>query len=285
MVASYASLMSLQIPDSSQTYSARDAMLYALSLGLGRDPTDASQLGFVYEQKQQALPGLGVVLAHPGFWPRDLETGLDWKRIVHGGQDLILHRPLPVAADVVGRSRIVEIIDKGPGKGALVYYERRILDRASGELLCTNLQTMFCRGDGGIGGPIRAVAEPHRLPQRDADYTSDWPTLPQTALLYRLNGDVNPLHADPEVARTAGFDRPILQGLATFGIAAWAIVGTICEGDAAGLVRLTVRFTATVYPGETLRTEMWRDGNIISFRVRVLERDVIAIDNGFAELR
>jgi len=143
---------------------------------------------------------------------------------------------------------------------------------------------MFCRGDGGFGGPQRALPPPHQVPERAPDAICDIPTLPQTALLYRLNGDWNPLHADPAVARKAGFEKPILHGLATYGIAAYAIIKTLCANDGARVASIFGRFTAAAYPGETLRTEMWVDGLIVSYRVRSLERDVVAINNGRVEL-
>jgi acyl dehydratase len=284
MAIDYEKLLRLKIPDAQHSYLPKDAILYALSLGVGADPLDEGQLRFCYEQDLRVLPTLGVVLAHPGFWPKTLDTGLDWVRIVHAEQGLILHRPLPPQADVVGHSRVVEIVDKGREKGAFIAVERRVLELATGAPLCTITQTMFCRGDGGFGGPQRAVPPPHQVPERAPDAICDIPTLPQTALLYRLNGDWNPLHADPAVARKAGFEKPILHGLATYGIAAYAIVKSLCANDGARLASIFGRFTAVVYPGETLRTEMWVDGLIVSYRVRSLERDVVAINNGRVEL-
>lgn len=285
MTIDYDHLLNLAIPDSAQQYAARDTMLYALALGVGSDPTDPEQLRFVYERELRALPTMGVVLAHPGFWQRDLDTGMDWVKLVHGEQGLELHRPLPLAAHVIGRSRIVDIIDKGPGKGALVYYERRMFNADDGELLCTATQTLFCRGDGGCGGPVRTPAPPHTIPAREPDYICELPTLPQAALLYRLCGDMNPLHADPDVARGAGFERPILQGLGTFGIAGYALLKAVCNNDPGQFKSIKGRFTAPVYPGERLATAMWIDDDIVSFRVRVMGRDVIAIDNGRLERR
>ncbi len=273
-------LLNLRIPDSSQSYSELDAMRYAPSLGLGADPLDARQLRFVYERELRVLPSLGVVLAHPGFWPRTLETGLDWVRILHADQSLVLHRPLPGSAVVRGEARVIDVIDKGAGRGALVVCERLISDAASGELLCTSTYTMFCRGDGGFGGPPRQAPTPHPVPEREPDAICDLPTLPQTALLYRLNGDMNPLHADPEVARQAGFERPVLHGLATFGIACHALLRSLCDYEPARLKAMFGRFTAPVYPGETLRTRLWREPGGFSFTVEVIERRVVAINNG-----
>ena len=284
MAASYEDLLGLEFPVSKQTYSKRDAMLYALALGLGSDPLDEKQLQFVYEDGLRVLPTMGVVLAHPGFWPREMNTGLDWRKIVHGEQGLTLHKPLPISGLVEGYSKIVDIIDKGEGKGALVYYQRQVKNAETGELLCTSTQTLFCRGDGGIGGPSGAVSAPHEIPAREPDYQGMFVTLPQSALLYRLCGDVNPLHADPGVAKSAGFDRPILHGLACFGIAGQAVLKLACDYQPEKLKSIQGRFTAPVFPGESLEVSVWLDGEIISYCVRVVERDVVVIDNGRAEI-
>lgn len=285
MAIDYDKLLNLHIPDTQHSYTHKDTILYALSLGYASDPMDAEQLPLVYEADLRAVPTMGVVLAHPGYWPRTLDTGLDWVRIVHAEQGLTLHKPLPAQANVIGKSRVVEIIDKGADKGAMITYERRILERDSGEPLCTIAQTMLARGDGGFGGPQRSVPKPPAPPEREADLQIDLPTQPSMALLYRLNGDWNPLHADPEVARKAGFERPILHGLATWGVAGRAIMQGICDYDGSRIASIFGRFTAPAYPGETFRTEIWREGNAVLFRVRALERDVVVINNGRVELR
>jgi acyl dehydratase len=159
------------------------------------------------------------------------------------------------------------------------------VDESSGEKFATLTETVFCRGDGGFGGAKREMKPPHPVPDRAPDAVCDLPTRPETALLYRLSGDPNPLHSDPDVARAAGFERPILHGLATFGIAGHALLRTICDYEPERLIAMAGRFSAPVYPGETIRTQMWRDGDVVSFRARVLERDVVAIDNGRAEVR
>jgi acyl dehydratase len=285
MAIDYHKLLDLQIPDTKQSYTHKDSILYALSLGYGSDPLDARQLPLVYEAELRAVPTMGVVLAHPGYWPRTLDTGLDWVRIVHAEQGLVLHQPLPAEARVIGKSRIVEIIDKGADKGALISYERRILEADSGEPLCTISQTMLARGDGGFGGPQRGAQAPHVVPERAPEHVIDLPTAQNMALLYRLNGDWNPLHADPQVSAKAGFQRPILHGLATWGIAGRAILQAVCAFDGSQIASIFGRFTAPAYPGETFRTEIWVDGPVISFRVRSIERDVVVINNGRAELR
>lgn len=277
-------LLNYPIPEARQRYTRRDTMLYALGLGLGGDPTDAEQLRYVYEDGLVAFPTYPVVLGHPGFWWKRPDTGVDWVRIVHGEQGVILHKLPPVEGEVIGRTRITSIVDKGAGKGLLVYTERTVSDALTGELLATLPSTTFLRGDGGAGGTGGAVPPQHRVPDRAPDLTVTLATLPQAALIYRLSGDDNPLHADPRVARAAGFDRPILHGLCTFGVAAHAVLkGTGCPADA--IASLQVRFTSPVYPGETLATDLWRDGRTWSFQTRVPQRDTAVLGGGRVELR
>jgi acyl dehydratase len=175
-------------------------------------------------------------------------------------------------------------VDKGPGKAAILYSRRDLYDHASGELLCTMWSSGVCRREGGFGGPTGPTRAPHPLPDREPDLSCELPTLRQAALIYRLSGDYNPLHADPAVAAAAGFDRPILHGLCTYGVAGHAVLKTLCGYDASRLRRFDMRFSAPVYPGETIRTEIWEEGaGRASFRARVLERDVVVLNNGLAE--
>ncbi|MBT5432464.1 MAG: MaoC/PaaZ C-terminal domain-containing protein [Alphaproteobacteria bacterium] len=262
----------------------QDSALYALGVGLGFDPEDNDQLRFTWEEDMLALPTMAVVLASSHFWLRDPETGVDWKKVVHGEEGMVLHRPLPSQGSFVTRSRIDEIIDKGEGRGALIYMTREVFDATTDEPVATITRTTFARGDGGFGGPSGPVRSVHKLPDRAPDHVCDLPTLPQQALIYRLNGDGNPLHADPDVAREAGFERPILHGLCTFGVAGHAVLKTLCGYEPAGLKRFDVRFSAPVFPGETIRTEMWVDGTEVSFRARVVERDAVVLNNGLAEI-
>jgi len=281
----YEKLLALKIPEVEHTYGPKDCMLYALGVGLGLDPMDEEQLAFVYEKNLKVLPSMAVVLAHPGFWIKDLDTRIDWVKVVAGEHSLVLHRPLKPSATVRGRTRILDIVDKGAGKGAIIYSERVIEDMASGERIATIVQTTFCRGDGGFGGPKREQRPVHPIPERAPDLTCDLPTRPEMALIYRLSADPNPLHADPATARAAGFARPILHGLATFGVCGHAILKTLCAYDPARLTALAGRFSAPVFPGETIRTEIWSDGGVASFRARVVERDVVALNNGRAEIK
>lgn len=274
-------LMALEFPEVRHAYGWRDTVLYALGLGLGADPIDPKQLRFVYEEGLEAMPTMANVLAHPGFWARDLDTGIDWKRIVHGEQAMRLHEPLPVQASVIGTTRIVDIVDKGADKGAIIDVERVIREATTGRPLATLLQSIFCRGDGGFGGTAVSKREPVKLPERPPDFTQDMPTQPQQALVYRLSGDLNPLHADPVIAHKAGFPQPILHGLATFGVAGRALMERLCDGEPARVRALQGRFSAPVYPGETLSVDIWQDGpGRALFRVRVAAREVMAMGAG-----
>jgi len=277
-------LLALDIPDVEHTYGPKDCILYALGLGLGQDPTDEQQLAFVYEKHLKVLPTFPVVQGYSAYTFRRPELGITWTHVVHGEHAVRLHAPIAPEGTVIGRSRILDVIDKGAGKGALIYSERRILDKTDGRLLATINQTTFCRADGGFGGAKREAPAPHALPERAPDLSCDLPTRPETALIYRLSGDVNPLHAEPTFAREAGYPRPILHGLATFGVAGHALLKTLCNYNPARLTAMAGRFSAPVFPGETIRTEIWRDGDVVSFRARALERDVVAINNGRAEI-
>ena len=285
MTIVYEKLMALEIPPAEQTYGPKDCMLYALGIGLGHDPMNEDELPFVYEKNLKVLPTMAAVLGYVGFWARDRDTGIDWLKMVNGEQGVTLHRPLAGQGTVVGNQRIVEVIDKGAGKGALVLSEREVTDKATGELIATVTQTSFCRADGGFGGPPRQAPEPHPIPQRAPDAVCDIATRPEAALIYRLSADRNPLHADPAVAKQAGFPRPIMHGLGNFGIAGHAVLKTMCGYDPGKLASFACRFSAPVFPGETIRTEMWRNGAVVSFRSSVVERDVVAINNGRAEVR
>lgn len=282
MPIDYARLMAYSPPDLEHSYSERDTMLYALGVGVGHDPLDVAQLRFVYEGDLAALPTMACVLGYVRV--RDLNLGVNYAKILHGDQSMILHKALPVAGTVVSRLTVRDVIDRGAEKGAIIYLDRAITDNATGELLATLSMGIFCRGDGGFGGPSKSTPPVHELPSRQADETCDLPTLPQAALIYRLSGDVNPLHADPQTARQAGFERPILHGLATYGVVGHALLRTVCGYEPTKLKSMSGRFSAPVYPGETIRTEMWRDGAVVSFRASVVERSAVVMNNGRAEI-
>ncbi len=271
------------------TYSQRDTMLYALGLGMGADPLDEGELRFVYEKELQAVPTMATVLGSPGFWWKDPATGADWVKLVHGEQDLQLFQPLPAAATIVAVNRVVAITDKGEGKGAIAVIERELRDQATDTLLARGRNVTFLRGDGGYskqGGQSDPGPEPlPAVPDRPSDIEVALPTLERQALIYRLSGDYNILHADPALAKAAGFSRPILHGLCTYGMAAHALLKTACRYDASRVRRVAVRFTAPVLPGETVRFQFW-DGGQGRFHLRSTfgARSVVVLNNGLIEL-
>lgn len=298
----YHALKNRRFADVVQSYTARDTMLYALGLGLGRDPLDERDLRHVYEKNLVALPTMAVVLGSPGFWMKEPDSGIDWVKVLHGEQAVQLHRPLPAAATIVGKLRITALIDKGAGRGALVVAEREVRDAASGVLYATVRQVTFARGDGGFSevegnGPKGGDAPPPALPaapESDPDQSVDCETSLRAALIYRLSGDYNPLHVEPAVACAAGFARPILHGLASYGVAGLAILRECCGSDPARLKSLSLRFSSPVYPGETLRTELWLEPGRVRFRARAMGHPLldeaqckpgrVVLSNGVAEI-
>jgi acyl dehydratase len=283
----YHQLKTHEFPDVVQTYTERDTMLYALGLGLGSDPLDGGALRYVYERDLHAMPTMPVVLGSPGFFLKEPLFGIDWVKLVHGEQSVSIHRPLPVAGTVVGKNRVTRVVDKQE-RGAFVHVERQLMLQESDDLVATLEQVLVLRGDGGFSssGQPSDESPPATTGSYDGEptYTCDLPTRPETALIYRLSGDRNPLHADPEVARKAGFDRPILHGLASFGLAAHAILRTCCDYDASRIASIRVRFAAPVFPGETIRTSIWLHDGEVSFRAKALERDRVVLDHGVARL-
>jgi len=277
-------LMNWKIPAVEQELTKRDTMLYALGTGLGCDPMDENQLRYVYEKDLAALPTMSIILAYPGPWHRTGNTGITGSMVVHGEQGFRIHKLLPVEGTVVGQTRVTGVFDKGPGRGALIQTATDVSLKSTGELVCSLTSTSFARADGGFGGPSGPVKEPHQLPERKPDMVCDLPTLPQAALIYRLSGDYNPLHAEPEFAKRAGFKMPILHGRCTFGVAGHALLKTCCGYDPAKLISMEGRFSSPVYPGETIRTEMWKDGNVVSFRALVPTRDAVVFTGGRAEI-
>jgi acyl dehydratase len=245
---------------------------------MGSDPLDMDELPFVYENNLKAVPTLATVVAW-GAGPLG-KTGINYLMVVHGEQSVTFHKPMPTEAQIIADSRIAGAYDKGPGKGAVIYTETVIKDAKSGEPIATLLGSTFARGDGGFGGPSDGAPTPHEVPSRAPDHSIDIPTRPDQALIYRLSGDRNPLHSDPSIATAAGFPRPILHGLCTYGITCRAVLQTYADYDPAKIKSHAVRFSSPVYPGETITVDMWKDGDTISFEARVKARDVTVIKNG-----
>lgn len=275
--------------DVRHVYAAKDSILYALGVGIGADALDPKSLRYTYEKDLVALPTMAAVLASPGSWMRERsELGIDFLKLMHGEQGVTLHAPLPAAATLIGRSRVTRIVDKGEGKGAVLHVEKTLSDEACGELIATAEQVLFLRGDGGFsknGGGDEAAPALSTTPETAPDLSVDLPTRPDAALLYRLSGDFNPLHVDPDVAAKAGFTKPVLHGLATYGAACHGIVKSFCDYDPARLKSIRARLSSPVYPGETIRLDCWRGADgVIAFRGRVVERDLVVLTNGRATL-
>ncbi|WP_314963523.1 MaoC/PaaZ C-terminal domain-containing protein [Bradyrhizobium cosmicum] len=275
------------------TYGPKDVMLYALGIGMGRDPMDEWELPFVYEKDIKVLPTAVAVLAWANG-PSSERTPnqkaglrishLNWLMLVHGEQKVELHKPLPSFGKFTATSRTIGAYDKGKEKGAVVVEETVWIDE-KGEQVATLTGSNFARGDGGFGGPSGGAPKPHLLPSRKPDLVIALETRPDQALLYRLSGDLNPLHSDPKVAKRAGFPRPILHGQCTFGITCWAVLQAYCGYDPTKILSHQARFSAPVFPGETITVDLWREGNVVSFDARVIERGATVIKNGKTVLR
>lgn len=265
------------VVDTPVRWRPEDAMLYALAIGLG-----ASELGYVYERDQTVFPTFAVILAFHGGPLSDL--AIDPRYLLHGEHGLVLHRPLPVSGRATVRGRMVGAWDKGEGRGAVFREEKTICLEGEETPLASVTTTAFGRAEGGFGGPRDGQPAPHALPDRAPDAVAEVATGADQALLYRLCADRNPLHADPEFARAAGFPGPILHGLCTYAICAAEVLRHFAGMDGARLRSHALRFSAPVFPGEVLRVEMWRDGPVIMFRATVPARDVVVVTNGRAEL-
>ena len=262
------------------SYGINDTILYALTLGFGADPVDERQLRYVYEDHLEALPTLALIIGYAGFWMRKPEYGFDWAKVLHAEESFEIHNPLPVQGTLIGATVIEQVVDRGQDKGCFVYSLKELVGKDDRKPYASVTSNTLARGDGGFGGPSEARPPMPGVPERAADYVCDLPTLPQSALLYRLCGDMNPLHADPAVARSAGFEQPILHGRCTMGVAMHAVVRTCCDYDAGRIKSMQLRFSAPFLPGETLRTEMWNENGEIFFRGASLERGTVVLNNG-----
>jgi acyl dehydratase len=258
-------------------------ILYHLGLGAGlAKPTDAKELEYTYEGNLKVLPSFAVV---PTFGALAAMTGfpgidVNFALVLHGEQDVEIHRPIPTVAEVENVTRLAGVYDKG--KAALIVLE--VETRHRGEPLFTNRFSIFARGEGGFGG--EGGPKPgNEAPPREPEATFESPTLANQALLYRLSGDKNPLHADPAFAKLGGFDKPILHGLCTFGVVCKAVVDGLLDGDVTKVARYQVRFAGVVYPGETIVTSAWREGDRILVGARTKERGQPVLSNAAITVR
>ncbi|WP_158882854.1 MaoC/PaaZ C-terminal domain-containing protein [Amycolatopsis anabasis] len=261
------------------SWTASDVLLYHLALGAGGNPTDPHELRYAYERDLRVLPTFATVAAtfHNSEPPKVSFPGLeiDLAKVVHGTQSVTAHRPIPPEGKATSRTRIADVLDKG--KAAVVIQETETI-AADGSPLWTARSSIFARGEGGFGGK-RGSSERVEPPAREPDAVIDTPTLPQQALLYRLCGDRNPLHADPEFARAAGFDVPILHGLCTYGVVAKAVTDAVLDADVTRVGTFSAQFAGIVLPGETLRTTVWREADRLVLTTTSVERDTPVLTN------
>lgn len=283
MPLDYDRLMRLPIEPVTETYTKRDTILYALGLGVGAaDPFDRTELKYVYEKDLVVLPMQAVVLGASAMRLSDPKFGVNYTMLLHGEQSLQVHKTLSPAGTIVSEGRIDEIYDKGAAKGAVLYFTRKLFDKATGDLLVTLGSVVFLRGDGGFGGKSDGAPKLRAVPaDRPADLQVPIHTSLNQALIYRLSGDFNPLHIDPEVAGQAGFDRPILHGLAAYGMVGRALIKALCNDEPQRMRRLDVRFTSPVFPGEPLHVEVWNVGaGDAAFKLVATRRGTVVEDFG-----
>ena len=240
------------------------------------------QLQFVYENDLRVFPSQSVVIAHPGAWVTRPELEINWIKLLHGEQAITQHQPLQPGNTYVGTYKVLGVVDKGEDKGSILYQEKTLTDKATGDLVSTVTSSYFMRGDGGCGSSEYQPEPARPVPERAPDDVVSIPTALNSALVYRLSGDYNPIHADPAKAASAGFDRPILHGLCSFGIATRAILHACCDNDPARLKSLGLRFSKPVYPGETIAVNLWYEDGEVRFTATAKERDIRVLDQGFA---
>ncbi len=271
------------LPESTGSWSKDNVILYHLGIGAGARATDPKELEYTYEKNLKVLPSFGVipVFGSMGGFAGVPGMQINFALVLHGEQDIEIHRPIPPEAKIRSSGRIAGLYDKG--KAALIVNE---IDTKleSGERLFTNRFSIFARGEGGFGGDP-GPKPGNEAPSRTPDVVAESPTLPQQALLYRLSGDKNPLHADPEFAKLGGFDRPILHGLCSFGIVCKAVVDHCLGGDTAKVARYQARFSGVVFPGETIVTSAWQDGKTILISAATKERKTPVLSNAAIALR
>lgn len=263
----------------------KDTLLYALSLGFGADPLDALQLRYVYEENTLSLPGMAMIIGYPGFWMKEPTYGFEWQKVLHAEESITIHNPLPTEGKVFAKTTVEDVVDRGAEKGCFVYTKKELYNEDKSTRLATVVSNTLARGDGGFGTggkPRLAMPSP---PAEKPNLICDLATLPQSALLYRLSGDMNPLHADPKVAQSVGFTGPILHGRCTMGMAMHALVKSCCGYDASRLQSIEVRFSSPFMPGETLRTEIWENGDTVQFKSTSIERNVVVLNNGNARIK
>ncbi len=266
------------------SYTKDQVILYHLGLGAGDPPTDSNELEYTYEKNLKVLPSFGVIPTFGSMGGLGNVPGLEFNfaMLLHGEQDLEIHQPIPPEATITNKAKIAELWDKG--KAALVVLQVDTSDE-SGRPLFTNRFSLFLRGEGGFGGEPGPKAG-NKPPEREPDGVIERTLLPQQALIYRLSGDKNPLHADPEFAKIGGFDKPIIHGLCSYGVVCKAIVDEVLGGDVTKVARYQVRFAGVGFPGETYRISYWKEGDQVLVQATAKDRgDAPIITNAALTIR
>lgn len=294
----YPEVLSQKSEPKTFSYVEKDVMLYAVGIGFGADPLNEKELQFVYEKNLKVVPTAATVLptANGGFWPKAGEedtsardeaarfSRMNLVTVLHGEQKVLLHKPLPPTGTFTAQSRNVGAFDKGKDKGAILITETIWTDEA-GEKVATLTSTSFGRTDGGFGGPREGQPQPHPTPTRAPDTSIEITVRPDQCAIYRLSGDINPLHIDPEAARASGFERPILHGLCTYGITCRAVLQAAVDYEADQILSHQLRWSSPVYPGDVLTIDIWKDGKEISFEAHAKARGVTVVKNGLTVMR
>ncbi|WP_433603290.1 MaoC/PaaZ C-terminal domain-containing protein [Nocardia sp. CA-135953] len=261
-----------ELPSGEFTWTPSEVQLYHLGLGAGTRWTDPAELRYVDDRDPQVLPTFATVAPnfHDTEPPKVRFPGIDidLAKVVHGHQEIEVHRPIPAAGKATITRRITELWDKG---SAAVVVQEHAITGSDGAPLWTARSSIFAKGEGGFGGE-RGPSTKTELPDRAPDFDVTTPTLPQQALLYRMCGDRNPLHSDPEFARAAGFPAPILHGLCTYGIVCKTATDTVLASDASRVTGFRARFAGVLYPGETIRTRIWRTDAELIISATVADR-------------
>ncbi len=281
MPINYDEIMSLKSENIEISYTDKDSILYGLGVGLGNDPMDIDELKYVYENGQIALPSMATNFQYHSSLL--MSAKLNFVMVVHGEQKLSIINPIPVSGDFLADMKVLNCFDKGASKGAIIDVETTVKLKSDGTEICKLISTTFARGDGGFDGPESPPQEIFE-PEGSPDIVDEITTKPDQALIFRLSGDYNPLHSDPNFAKAAGFPKPILHGLCTYGVACRSIIKTACDNDVKKLKSFNCRFSSPVFPGETIVTEMWKNGNDVNFQSKVKERDKIILKNGVSEI-
>ena len=275
-------LLTLRSLDQRIDYSERDTMLYALGIGFGRDQARRGELPFVFEgHGLQTVPSFASAIAQSPFL-----RGCGWNenQLVPWSERLVLHRPLPPSGRIALDCGVTAVHDLGPQAGALVQVGMTGRHHGEEQPLFTIERGILARGDGGFGQQVGLLPEPAPIPARKPDLTCMLEVRPEQSLLYRLSGDLNPIHADPDLARRAGLPGPVMQNLCTLGMACRGVLETICEFDPLLIRSIEGRFTGGVYPGDQLELELWQHANVVSFRAQVPARGRTVLDHGRCQL-